>query len=651
MKRKYIFTLSTIFCAILLGALCIFYYINCQRNATLQATPGVFSFERSEDPFYADYELAGTWEFYPDKLIFSENPDGTVPGNVGSSDPLALFTDWYHNRISTSEAEQYAKTLTSTTPNPDAARITIPSAYTHPWQRHRLAGTRASYRTIIHVDRYIDIDEDKMALSLPGLPSGNYRVYINGKPGKAFMVSPWSYPLYRIDNSSDIEVVIEVSNTSEILNICPRLTSLGLTMTYFDTYTHAFIILSSILFATFAILLLSIFSIDPRRFRLYFLMGLLFTAYFFINHCWIIGYMERITDVIPMFLLTYISRLLILACWMLAVIISHRTSPRSFSKKICCILTWMILAAIVCFSLSLCTPVSGMFVIAGHLLLCALTLGWFVKTLQGLVNLSTDGFLFHLGYVFLLTGMLSNYIYNSFGLPGKILFLLPVCIIVFGFLIFTASKLYQKQLLTHTQELLALEKEASRIQTAMLSSQIQPQCLYNTLTTIQEMCYTAPEEAADLIVHFSRYLRTNIDFMDYTDLIPFEKELEHIENYLYIQNARFGNALVFDKKIAVTDFQIPPLSVQPLIENAVKYGIRKNKNHGTVRLETEQTATGIYIRVQNNGPGFDEQSINPHHSIQNIRSRIDYLLHGTLTIQSEEGKEGTTMELFLPFQK
>lgn len=57
--------------------------------------------------------------------------------------------------------------------------------------------------------------------------------------------------------------------------------------------------------------------------------------------------------------------------------------------------------------------------------------------------------------------------------------------------------------------------------------------------------------------------------MDYTDLIPFEKELEHIENYLYIQNTRFGNALVFEKDITVTEFQIPPLSVQPLIENAI----------------------------------------------------------------------------------
>ena len=650
MKRKLTFLISAICCILLLSTLSIYFFLNCRQNAMGQTSDGVFSFERSDNPFYADYELAGEWEFYPDKLIFSANSDGNVPGNIESANPLTIFTDWYHNRLSVAPSEEYAKTLTSTLPNSDADKIFIPSSYAQPWKRQRMIGTCASYRTIIQVDRYINIDEDKMAISLPGLPSGNYRVYINGKPGKAFMVSPWSYPLYRIDNSSVIEVVIEVSNTSEILNICPRLTSLGLTMTYFDTYKNSFIILSSILFATFAILLFSIFSIDPRRFRGYFLTSLLFTAYFFINNCWIIGYMERITNVIPMFLLTYISRLLVLACWGLAILISHHTGPQRFSRKIYRMFTGLLLGAALCFTLALFLPVSGVFVVTGQILLRFLGISWLIKTWQGLDALSIDGFLFHLGYLYLLTGMFANYIYNSFGLPGKTLFLLPVCIITFGFLIFTASKLYQKQLLTHTQNLLTLEKEASRIQTAMLSSQIQPHFLYNTLTTIQEMCYTDPEQAADLIVHFSRYLRTNIDFMDYTDLIPFEKELEHIENYLYIQNTRFGNALVFEKDITVTEFQIPPLSVQPLIENAIKYGIRKNGNHGTIRLETKQTAKGICILVKNSGPGFDEQKINLHHSIQNIRSRMDYLLHGTLIIHSQEGAEGTVMELLLPYQ-
>lgn len=290
-------------------------------------------------------------------------------GKYRIRNPLTIFTDWYHNRLSVAPSEEYAKTLTSTLPNSDADKIFIPSSYAQPWKRQRMIGTCASYRTIIQVDRYINIDEDKMAISLPGLPSGNYRVYINGKPGKAFMVSPWSYPLYRIDNSSVIEVVIEVSNTSEILNICPRLTSLGLTMTYFDTYKNSFIILSSILFATFAILLFSIFSIDPRRFRGYFLTGLLFTAYFFINNCWIIGYMERITNVIPMFLLTYISRLLVLACWGL----SHPDlppyrSPKVFPKNLPHVYR-LLLGAALCFTLALFLPGSGVFVVTGQILL------------------------------------------------------------------------------------------------------------------------------------------------------------------------------------------------------------------------------------------------------------------------------------------
>ena len=145
-----------------------------------------FSFERSDNPFYADYELAGEWEFYPDKLIFSANPDGNVPGNIESTNPLTMFTDWYHNRLSVAQSEQYAKALTSTLPNPDADKIFIPSSYARPWKRQRMVGTCASYRTIIQVDRYIDIDEDKMAISLPGLPSGNYPCLHQRKTWKCF---------------------------------------------------------------------------------------------------------------------------------------------------------------------------------------------------------------------------------------------------------------------------------------------------------------------------------------------------------------------------------------------------------------------------------------------------------------------------------
>ena len=83
---------------------------------------------------------------------------------------LTIFTDWYHNRLSVAPSEEYAKTLTSTLPNSDADKIFIPSSYAQPWKRQRMIGTCASYRTIIQVDRYINIDEDKMAISLPVFP-------------------------------------------------------------------------------------------------------------------------------------------------------------------------------------------------------------------------------------------------------------------------------------------------------------------------------------------------------------------------------------------------------------------------------------------------------------------------------------------------
>lgn len=157
MKRKLTFLISAICCILLLSTLSIYFFLNCRQNAMGQTSDGVFSFERSDNPFYADYELAGEWEFYPDKLIFSANSDGNVPGNIESANPLTIFTDWYHNRLSVAPSEEYAKTLTSTLPNSDADKIFIPSSYAQPWKRQRMIGTCASYRTIIQVDRYINI--------------------------------------------------------------------------------------------------------------------------------------------------------------------------------------------------------------------------------------------------------------------------------------------------------------------------------------------------------------------------------------------------------------------------------------------------------------------------------------------------------------
>jgi sensor histidine kinase YesM len=299
-------------------------------------------------------------------------------------------------------------------------------------------------------------------------------------------------------------------------------------------------------------------------------------------------------------------------------------------------------------TIALFTNFAGIFETCGNVLLFATIVLWLINFYHHIAYISFDLYIFQLGVLILVTGATGNQIYNRFGFPGKFLYLFPACIIAFVVLIFFASKFYQKQLLTHTQNLLKLEKEATKMQTAMLANQIKPHFLYNTLTIIQEMCYTEPEQAAEMIVHFSQYLRTNIDFMDYTELIPFVKELEHVENFLYIQKARFGESLHFEKEIDTTDFMIPPLSVQPIIENAIKYGIRHNDDQGSVTLTVREDAIGLHIEVRNSGPGFNESDLKQHHSIDNIRTRLASLLQGELRIHSTADVPGTVMEIFIP---
>jgi len=124
----------------------------------------------------------------------------------------------------------------------------------------------------------------------------------------------------------------------------------------------------------------------------------------------------------------------------------------------------------------------------------------------------------------------------------------------------------QKQKLIDTQK-----------QTLMLS-QINPHFVHNTLTTIASMCDISPRMAKSLTIDFSRYLRQNLDTLHGEELIPFEKELEHVECYLKIEKVRFREKLNVSYAIDCKDFYIPPLSVQPLVENAVKHGITIKAN-------------------------------------------------------------------------
>ncbi|MBR3149998.1 MAG: histidine kinase [Eubacterium sp.] len=183
----------------------------------------------------------------------------------------------------------------------------------------------------------------------------------------------------------------------------------------------------------------------------------------------------------------------------------------------------------------------------------------------------------------------------------------------------------------------------------IMMSQIQPHFLYNTLTTIQSLCLTNPQKAFETTGKFGAYLRNNIDSLNQSDLIPVEKELEHTKVYADIEMLRFTKISV-EYNVEADEFYLPALTIQPLVENAIRHGVR-NREHGVVRVETKESGDNYVITVSDNGIGFDTKmplSTNGTHiGISNVRERIEEICRGTLTINSRPG-EGCVVTIIIP---
>jgi len=186
----------------------------------------------------------------------------------------------------------------------------------------------------------------------------------------------------------------------------------------------------------------------------------------------------------------------------------------------------------------------------------------------------------------------------------------------------------------------------------IMMSQIQPHFLYNTLSSIQALCLSDPEKAFDVTERFGTYLRQNIDSLDQPQLIPFEKELEHTRVYSEIEMIRFPSIRIeYDTQF--TDFSLPALTVQPLVENAIRHGIRGVEN-GVVRVSSKKTGGCREITIADNGKGFDvqaaENASGTHIGIRNVKERIEEMCGGTLTVESITGA-GTTITIRIPSNK
>ncbi len=201
------------------------------------------------------------------------------------------------------------------------------------------------------------------------------------------------------------------------------------------------------------------------------------------------------------------------------------------------------------------------------------------------------------------------------------------------------------------QKAAELEKELSDINMTLMLSQIQPHFLYNALNTIKYLTKKDPKKAEESIVKFSSYLRANMDSLTQKEPISFIKELEHVRNYIDIEQLRFGERLNVEYDIKATNFSIPPLTIQPVVENAIKYGVNQKPSGGTVKISTYETDDEFVITVEDDGVGFDvnekKDDGRSHVGIINIKRRLKTMLSAKVEIKSVIN-EGTTVKIRIP---
>lgn len=187
---------------------------------------------------------------------------------------------------------------------------------------------------------------------------------------------------------------------------------------------------------------------------------------------------------------------------------------------------------------------------------------------------------------------------------------------------------------------------------SIMLSQIRPHFLYNALNVIHYLCEKDPKLAQHAIAEFSDYLRGNLDSVGVDRTVLFSKELGHIKNYLFLEKLRYEDELEIVYELGTINFFLPPLTVQPLVENAVRYGIGQAIDGGKLTIKTVERDEGYEVFVIDDGVGgYDpdnkKEDGRSHVGIENVRERLALMVGGTLEIESEKGK-GTKAKIFIP---
>lgn len=237
-------------------------------------------------------------------------------------------------------------------------------------------------------------------------------------------------------------------------------------------------------------------------------------------------------------------------------------------------------------------------------------------------------------------------------IPLLVVMVLQVFVSVFILIVIAISisalSMFSIIMYDQVDQYLRQQREIADQRASIAVLQMRPHFIYNTMTSIYYLCEQDPEKAQQVTLDFTTYLRKNFNAITGKEPIPFVEELEHTRAYLAVVKAQFEDNLIVEFDTPHTLFRIPPLTLQPLVENSVKYGLNIDSIEPLrVSIKTEKVEKGSVIIISDTGPGIsDKDNGEPHIALNNIRERLS-AINGTLTISPNE-KEGTIVSIYIP---
>ncbi len=193
------------------------------------------------------------------------------------------------------------------------------------------------------------------------------------------------------------------------------------------------------------------------------------------------------------------------------------------------------------------------------------------------------------------------------------------------------------------------EEELSKLHSQLILSQLRPHFLYNALSSISQLCKYDPEQASVMTDNFNEFLTKNLRDIMQSEPLAFEQELKYIQSYVAIEKMRFGEDLRVIYNIEEKDFYVPPMVIQPIVENSIKHGLGVKEEGGHLYISTRKVNDGYGIIIADDGVGYDTKAHarkkhdRVHVGLTSIKKRLQNIPGAQVVMESSVGHGSTTI--------